>query len=71
MLVFFADGPTNSHVGDYHSIGFKSPKKDVKENLTTNEDGISVGLEDGLITIVGRRARDTGDVDHDYLIPLD
>ena len=71
MLVFYADGTMNSTFSDSHSIGFGPPEQDFEENLASVENGVYINSENGKVTIRARRARDTGDVEQDFLIPLD
>ena len=57
MVIFFADG-MNSSVGDYHSMGYRPPVKDVTSNVALVSNGVSVG-PDGKVTIIARRKTDT------------
>ena len=57
MVIFFADG-MNSSVGDYHSMGYRPPVKDVTSNVALVSNGVSVG-PDGKVTMIARRKTDT------------
>ena len=70
MHVFFGDG-ADSYFADYHSVGYKPPKIDDNQDLVSDPAHPPEMKNDGeKITLVARRALDTGD-EQDFVIPLD
>ena len=71
MLVFFANGETDSSYADYHSVGFMAPEQDFLQDLEPHPDNSVEMDEDGRVSLFARRSLDTEDTDQDYVIPLD